>query len=632
VQSRVAAPILGAGLALLILLEAQTLATTWLPEEAVVAEQARDGSFLGAVAGVYPLTLRPAADRLAAGAFLDLVRLLSGLCWLAIWIPAYSLARRESSRRVAAGAAALSLLIPAAVYATTLLPEAPATLLAASALALFVRASDRVDRRLLAGAFACAITAALLRPWFAVLPVALAVAAARRRIPLRALVRWPLPLAFGLLCGAAVIGLGGVSAELDRALGQPGEVLRAAVASVAVAALGAGLLPWVLAWATVLDRRDAAADLLAVATPALALAAGLTAVDVGYLADERALVPLGPLVFALALVPLRAGLREPRFVLAAGGALALTMLALPSVRPDPALVHAPGLELAWSAAAAAGLQDTAAAALLLLLTVALAAAFALGRTAALWVALVGVLVFAGHVAAWRQVEIASSREAELLPDEPSVIDAHVDAEGAVAAILSPTEPVPDSLRQLALWNRSLGPLVRVDLGAANSTSGALSPMVSTPFALAQNVELAGRAVARTAAGTLTRLEPPFRLAVSTEGIYPDGWSGERAVYRRFSGPQGPGTVALDVSRRGWTGPDVPGSVVIEAGPLGRPRPLGGLVVHSGQQHNVNVPVPPPPFEIVVTVEPTFSPADFGQSDDRRLGAQLTFTYVPAADE
>ncbi len=35
-----------------------------------------------------------------------------------------------------------------------------------------------------------------------------------------------------------------------------------------------------------------------------------------------------------------------------------------------------------------------------------------------------------------------------------------------------------------------------------------------------------------------------------------------------------------------------------------------------------------PVRVEVTINPTFSPADYGHTDARALGAQPTFTYVP----
>ena len=39
--------------------------------------------------------------------------------------------------------------------------------------------------------------------------------------------------------------------------------------------------------------------------------------------------------------------------------------------------------------------------------------------------------------------------------------------------------------------------------------------------------------------------------------------------------------------------------------------------------------PAPPYQIAVTVDPTFSPAQFGGLDARQLGAQVEFRLLPA---
>ena len=52
-----------------------------------------------------------------------------------------------------------------------------------------------------------------------------------------------------------------------------------------------------------------------------------------------------------------------------------------------------------------------------------------------------------------------------------------------------------------------------------------------------------------------------------------------------------------------------------------------MVIHAGQELQVEIPVPAPPFELKVHVDPTFSPAKLGVGGDtRQLGAQLAFAY------
>jgi hypothetical protein len=53
-----------------------------------------------------------------------------------------------------------------------------------------------------------------------------------------------------------------------------------------------------------------------------------------------------------------------------------------------------------------------------------------------------------------------------------------------------------------------------------------------------------------------------------------------------------------------------------------------IVIHSGQDRKLEIPVPAPPFQVALTVQPTFSPSEFGATDTRQLGAQITFTYRP----
>ena len=60
--------------------------------------------------------------------------------------------------------------------------------------------------------------------------------------------------------------------------------------------------------------------------------------------------------------------------------------------------------------------------------------------------------------------------------------------------------------------------------------------------------------------------------------------------------------------------------------------IGGAVtvnrqtdVHAGKEVTLEIPVPSPPFVVALHLD-TFSPAQFGKADTRRLGAQLSFTY------
>src|SRR5262249_47211849 len=118
-------------------------------------------------------------------------------------------------------------------------------------------------------------------------------------------------------------------------------------------------------------------------------------------------------------------------------------------------------------------------------------------------------------------------------------------------------------------------------------------------------------------------------AQTLDGMYPDGWSTGYVTYRRFAGANRPGRVVVTVSRAGWSGADRPGHVAVQVGRFGaNDTTRASDVIHSGQTHTLTVDVPPPPFEVVVTTNPTFAPSEFGAADTRQLGAQLKFAYYP----
>jgi hypothetical protein len=137
---------------------------------------------------------------------------------------------------------------------------------------------------------------------------------------------------------------------------------------------------------------------------------------------------------------------------------------------------------------------------------------------------------------------------------------------------------------------------------------------------------------RTARGPwqLYRVEPPLRLESALEGIDPDGWMGKEAVYTAYGGPEGASTLEIVLSRRAWGGPDVPGNVRIDVTPLlGSSRPTASRtgVLHSLGELRFRVPAPTLPFRVRLSVEPTFSPSDFGYPDQRELGAMPFLSLV-----
>jgi len=137
---------------------------------------------------------------------------------------------------------------------------------------------------------------------------------------------------------------------------------------------------------------------------------------------------------------------------------------------------------------------------------------------------------------------------------------------------------------------------------------------------------------------LLRISQPLRLEATPIGIYSDGWTGGFSAYNQFSTPRNkPGWIQILVSRAAFNGPDKkPGNVTITAGRLvqgpdkepamGRVTTTLHWVVHSGQTRVFYVPAAPP-TRVEVRIKPTFSPHEFGSSDRRQLGAQVTYAFT-----
>ena len=146
---------------------------------------------------------------------------------------------------------------------------------------------------------------------------------------------------------------------------------------------------------------------------------------------------------------------------------------------------------------------------------------------------------------------------------------------------------------------------------------------------------------------LLKIDRPLRLASTPTGVSPDGWvvpplGSDKGVpafsaYNQFSTPGGkPGWIRIVVSRAGWQGKDKPGNVEIKVGnlvrgadkqpALGKVRQVLRWKVHAGKTRVFYVPADPP-TRVELTVSPTFSPYEFGGSDRRELGAQVSYSFT-----
>jgi type II secretory pathway pseudopilin PulG len=145
---------------------------------------------------------------------------------------------------------------------------------------------------------------------------------------------------------------------------------------------------------------------------------------------------------------------------------------------------------------------------------------------------------------------------------------------------------------------------------------------------------------------LLRIDQPLRLRSTPTGVEPDGWMTASSdsspnvaavsAYNQFSTPRNrQGFIQITVSRGAWK--YKPGSITITAGRLIRgsdKQPAMGLVTtvlhrvvpNDGKTRIFYVPASPP-TRVEVRISPTFSPADYGGSDRRRLGAQISYAFT-----
>jgi hypothetical protein len=147
------------------------------------------------------------------------------------------------------------------------------------------------------------------------------------------------------------------------------------------------------------------------------------------------------------------------------------------------------------------------------------------------------------------------------------------------------------------------------------------------FVTDPGTDLVGSLLATHGPFALHALRPPPRIASLVSGVYADGWMGADATYARFTSLHRRRALDVTLSRKSWTGNDVPGRVRIELVRGPRVVMTRRWVIHAGDERRFSFAAPSGPFQVRVHIEPTFSPAQFGQADTRQLGARVSFSYV-----
>ena len=434
--------------------------------------------------------------------------------------------------------------------------------------------------------------------------------------------------------------------------------LAVGLAPVAALVIVAGLAVAQPATITVHQRSFVAVAIAAIL--AFSLEVGLFVSGFSHRFEERYTFHVEPPLLLALAVWLANGLpRPPRLTVAAAVVPALLLVGLPLERATDLgnISEAPGLvgitHIAYRLPTS--FEDVRVAALLVGFIVMLVFSAASTR---LWLTVPAVLaayfLCASHVVFDTQRAFAYALESGAgATGKLTWIDKAVGRDTKVTAVYV-GEPDPTRVSWVYLlaytWNRSVGSVQKlsplpiccvpqgdanVDPGTGRITSQNLAR--HPPDYVVSDIPIAGETVASGNQLTLYRVAPPLRLVSRKQGIYPDGWMGGSAAVTQYSTPGNrPGFIRVSLSRTAWHGTDVPGRVIIRVRRVGvAPGHLFAerrWTIHSGSKGEFRLPTPRPPFRVEITVDPTFSPADFAFADTRQLGAQVDFSLELEPDD
>ena len=608
------------------------------------------------------------------------IKLLGVLLMTAAIFPTYALARLVVSRPYALFAAVGAAVAPALSYSPFLVEEPLAYPVSTLALLLFARAGIRPGRLSVGLAVGVCLFAIFVRTQLAVLlPVIVIVllAAAWRAERIRGWretwTAWDRVGAVVLLVGVAVVlaaGLGRQSYSWYVATtSYKDRMLEYGLWAFGALAIGVGLVPFIatlIALARPRTEHDARTMTFVALTASSFVAFGVyTAVKVAYLSTtlsiviaERNLIYLTPLLFVGTALVL-----ERRTVLRFAAAAA-TAVALYLVRTTPLKLETyPNYETHGLAIAAFANRipkwptDTIETALVL---VVLGSALALislrlARSRTIGVAVASIVaVFAltwsltTEIYAANGERGASDQQYATLPKPPNWVQRTTGGDSSVFVGQGVSDPNP--FWQLEFWN----PSIKWFWGIDGSTPGGVTPNLLRPdgtldpadlgaaFAVAsKGVALAAQPVTTVGDYVVYRLGgSPVRLREASTGIAADGWMSTEASYTLYDvTSRGRAYVKVTLSREGACFPQLlsePADAVVAVGPVGvnefdqpgiaRVTAQRKVKVNACEPNPVVLPVPPQPWRVEISLDPTFVPRELdpSQGDARALGAVVGF--------
>jgi hypothetical protein len=613
------------------------------------------------------------------------VKYMAVLIMMLTAFPAYALARLIVGRNAALFVAAASCVIPAMAYSSMLVEEPLAYPYSTLCIFLIARTLLRPTRWWIVGTIVATIVAPLVRGELAVISVVLVLALLFLAWRTERAGAWRATWTTRDWIGFAVLLLGiglAVSAVLGKGSLQwlistdhyKRRVFDYGFNAAGVLAIGLGVFPVVAGLASLWpgkgERPTRALTTYRSVLLASVISFGVyTGVKSAYVSTvfstltyERNLIYLAPLLFTGTALWLERRNFNPIAVCVSAAFVLFLLLTSPYIMDKDIAYDSAGVAILQQGNRYLGL-DHADAKIGLVLLLALSAVLLLLRRPR-WLGIVvaaGILVwcFTGELSFSSASNRASDRFVDNIRRPFTWVD---DATGWKPTLyLGQQMADPNGEWLLEFWNPhsmvgrvwSLdgtapgpGPTLTPDPKLPN---GALSHDPHYPYVVEEGgMNVVGRVVTthdHVAGGSvqkwrLVQVRPPLRLRDFVTGQYADGWSGASSAYTRFSSGERPGRVRIVVSRP-WGGPDVPGHVTVKLGPItigddkqphvGTPMIVRRFVLHANGVKRLVLPAPGPHFRVEVNVTPTFRPIELSpqtDSDNRDLGAKITYTYLP----
>jgi hypothetical protein len=620
------------------------------------------------------------------------IKFLNEIVMGSVCVPVYLLARQLVSRRLAVAAALGTLCTSAFFYAPQLLPEVLAYPTFGWCAYTAVRALSGGGRRWWIAAIALCGFAVLVRSQLTVVIPVLAIAAAWLWIVgprgQRFRAGWSVLDHVGaavLLTGAFIVAnraIGNHSEEWSNSTQAfQGRMWHLGLWAASALAIGLGLLPAMAGLASLWlpeRRADPRWRAFAAYTAASIAMFGLyTMVKAAYLSthfatlvEERNLIYLQPLLL-IGAVTFFAARRPPLPVALVSIGLTTFLVLYYGYQLNYPYSEAPGYGIATMANRVLRWNQTDIRGGLAVASVVSAAIVLLP-----WLtrrgAVVRVAVAAGCLAtaAWMlTAQITSVRGANVqsasyqshLP--PSQHGAPLDwldlaTHGAGVTYLGQKEPsIPLGIWLIEFWNRSLKNVWTLDGSGPPPTqtpqlldgTGTLSNDPDLEYVLEDNgVQLKGQVLERFGDLILVRLRShPWKLLQSVYNLTDDGWitpplnepdsTAAEGRYAYFG--TGPGKLTVVVGRTGFCpGPDAPEAhVTVRVGTIALDSQGAPIVKQLTDERRFVLPncaqrsvtlTTRGPLTVDVKATPTFRLTDYGGSDPRPLGAQVSYLFTP----